>query len=377
MRDDRAKKILLKPIWLIFSSALGFPKEVTDVEKLEEDLFGREIPQNWTEKREKRYRHQKKPKSTEKSQNTDGVDQKIDKSTNLAYRDLKFRDPIIRDTMMLLRSGKRQKKGQLLLLEGRRLIEDALKSNMQMKKLFFSRPEELEELSDLLKYSPHSQLFRVTYRDLSLWSQLTTSPGILAIFERPTSIQSRPKNILPISVICDNIREPNNLGSVIRICAALPCREVLVMKGCTDPFDGKSLRGGAGGQFHVPLRYPVNWEDLQEILPEDNSVFVAENNVEKALNFTEKKPLDVAEFFLPEQNPGHHMTLIIGGETHGISEEGYRLMKLYKNSACLHIPLSECVESLNTASALAVILFELRRKLLEKRKLENYVQEEK
>lgn len=82
-----------------FSSSApdGFPKEVTDVEKLEEDLFGRELPQNWTEKREKRYRHvQKKPKSTKKSQNTDASDQEIDKSTNLAYRDLKFRDPIIR-----------------------------------------------------------------------------------------------------------------------------------------------------------------------------------------------------------------------------------------------------------------------------------------
>ncbi|XP_059613357.1 rRNA methyltransferase 3, mitochondrial [Phlebotomus argentipes] len=356
------------------SAANDFPKPAVDVEKLEEDLFGREVGQAWTERKNKRYPN--RPKRSRSSNSTDNntkkVELKIDKDTDLAYADLHHKDPIIRDAMMLLRSGKKLKKGGLLLLEGRRLIEDALKCNVRMRKLFFSRPEDLQDLAEQIKMSPtKTELYRITYKDLTLWSQLTTSPGLMAIFDRPVVAHSETENILPISVICDNIREPSNLGSVIRMCAALPCREVLVMKGCTDPFEPKCLRGGAGAQFHVPVKYPVAWEELEEILPKENSVFVAESNPKKAQMLTNEFPVDVAEYCLPSQGDEHHMTVIIGGETHGISEEGYGLMKLYANSACLHIPVSGGVESLNTASALAVILFELRRKINQRKIVEN------
>ncbi|GAB0090373.1 rRNA methyltransferase 3, mitochondrial [Sergentomyia squamirostris] len=341
-------------------------EDIHNVEKLEEDLFGREMKSGGEkEPRKKGFKTMKKKpleKSSEKSTNNEI---KIDENTNLTYRDLKLKDPILRDTMMLFNSSRTQKKNALMVLEGRRLIKDALKSNLTLRKLFFCRREDLKELADLLKNTEKSELYRTAYRDLTLWSQLSTSPGLLAVFDRPNNLQCKTENCLPISVICDNIREPNNLGSVIRICAALPCREVFVMKGCTDPFDAKCLRGGAGGQFHIPVKYPIEWESLPEHLPEENSVFVAESR-------KDNNSIDVAEYSLPPDHiKDHHMTVIIGGEIHGISEQGYKLMKLYKDSASLHIPLASCVESLNTASALAVILFELRRKF--QQNLENFV----
>uniref|UniRef100_A0A1B0CE19 tRNA/rRNA methyltransferase SpoU type domain-containing protein n=2 Tax=Lutzomyia longipalpis TaxID=7200 RepID=A0A1B0CE19_LUTLO len=118
------------------------------------------------------------------------------------------------------------------------------------------------------------------------------------------------------------------------------------MKGCTDPFDAKSLRGGAGAQFQIPIRYPVNWEDLPDILPPENSVIISESSVKKATT-NAHPPLDVAEFSLPNLGTDRHFSVVIGGETHGVSPEAYKLLRLYESSSCLHIPISEAVESLN------------------------------
>lgn len=59
-----------------------------------------------------------------------------------------------------------------------------------------------------------------------------------------------------------------------------------------------------------------------------------------------------------------HITLVIGGETEGISAESYKLATEY-NGCRINIPLANDIESLNTGGALGVIAFEIRRQCLE------------
>ncbi|ALC44766.1 CG14100 [Drosophila busckii] len=219
-----------------------------------------------------------------------------------------------------------------------------------------------------------TKIYKVPQHDLKTWSSLVTPPGLMALFERPKpqDVQRQQKATfpLPITVVCDNIREPNNLGSIIRTCAALPCSQVVVTHGCCDPWESKALRGGCGGQFRVPIQENVNWKDVAMHIPpetaEDCHIFIAENKADK-LSDESFSSINYAEL----KQTGAHNILIIGGESHGVSDDAYNFMKLVGDKGkCVYIPLAMGSDSLNVTSALTLILFEIRRQLLEKIELE-------
>lgn len=214
-----------------------------------------------------------------------------------------------------------------MIVEGVRLVIDALQTGIVPQTILITGQEQLRKLDtyqeELLAKS--CAIYRVAPKDLSIWSSLTTPPGIMAIFERPEAV-APPKNCLPITVICDNIREPNNLGSICRVCAALPCRQVMVMKGCADPWESKSLRGGCGGQFHIPIEYPVNWEDLGGVANGSHSqVLLADNKPAAGHRSIDMHTIDENLVGgLGEDLQERNIFLVIGGETHGISSEAYQ-----------------------------------------------------
>lgn len=152
------------------------------------------------------------------------------------YLKLERDDPLIDDVFLTINSKKHQDRRQLLPLEGRRLIQDALNVGLQMKFLIFSKIEQVKLIADDLKRAKtKAKLMKVPNHNLKFWSQLSTTPGIIAIFERPLDMntlieRTRPQQ-LPISIICDNIREPNNLGAMIRVAAAAGVDQVILTKG--------------------------------------------------------------------------------------------------------------------------------------------------
>lgn len=316
-----------------------------------------------------------------------------DASMDLSYVKLPLNHPQMQTLMLLTRSKKYRTQKHLLMIEGKRLIEDSLDAGLQLKYLFFSRLEKLELIKDLLHTKCKDEMpkiFRVPQHDLTFWSVMTTCPGLIAIFERPDDMTTiwdtavaqnaneMENSVGPrISVICDQIREPNNIGSIIRTCAALPCSQVILMKGCTDPWDTKALRGGCGGQFRVPIRGPVEWSSLPSFLPDPHqySVFVASNKLEQTIAGTRRKFASTPYSTVPFVRC-NHIVLIIGGETEGVSDEAIQFMANSnaenkskedefappKNS-CIHISLSNGVESLNSNAAAAIMLFEIRKQL--------------
>ncbi|XP_022231174.2 rRNA methyltransferase 3, mitochondrial [Drosophila obscura] len=296
-----------------------------------------------------------------------------DSELNLEFVRLTLQDPLTSTLLTTVRSRKRRDKNRQIIIEGRRLIKEALQCGLKMSSLIFSQKDQLallkEEVAQAQQES-RTKIYKVPHHDLKTWSSLVTPPGLLAVFDRPTE-KGLEKNLaeqqrlgtqpLPITVVCDNIREPNNLGSIIRTCAALPCSQVVVTRGCCDPWESKALRGGCGGQFRVPIRDDVSWEELSMSIPaeaaDDCHVFIAESNKGKLANRQAIDYADIAQI-------GSHNLLIIGGESHGVSEEAYSFMNLVGGKGkCVYIPLAAGIDSLNVASALTLLLFELRRKL--------------
>lgn len=278
--------------------------------------------------------------------------------SNISFHKLKRQDAELSKLFISLSKPNTRPLEQRIVLEGQRLIKEALSSDLSMDYLLFSKDEHLDYIEnafgvDKLK---DTTVIKVPYSDLKLWSQMTTFSGIMGVFKKPNINEQYEHNLysaLPITVICDNIREPNNLGSIIRTCAAIPCKKIIVAKGCANPWETKCLRGGAGGHFHVPVFGPLTWEEITRYhLDVTEQICVADNDASYGVSFDEMQY---------KSNVGK--TLVIGGETHGVSAEAKELCAKLKGSH-VHIPMANHVESLNTAAAVSIILFDMKIKCL-------------
>src|SRR5262249_33514926 len=149
------------------------------------------------------------------------------------------------------------------------------------------------------------------------------------------SIPRSPQHVL----VLDAISDPGNLGTILRTAAAAGVDLVLLAPGCVDPYNDKALRGGMGAHFRVPV-LAQSWEKIAEICT-NLTVFLGESYG----NLT----YDDADW-------AHGWALIIGSEAHGASEAASGLAQQR-----ISIPMAAETESLNAASAAAVILFEAAR----------------
>lgn len=334
-----------------------------------------------------------------------------DQELDLWFYKLPFEHPTLNNLIMMSRSKTFRERKHLLVIEGRRLMDDVLDAGLKMEYLFFSKREQLEQIhKKLIACKAKPKICRVPHDELSFWSVLQTCPGMIGVFKKPVDMEpiwnrfkqpetetskdesnidqvvqsTQPK----ITIICDQIREPNNVGSLIRTCAALPCTEIVLLKGCADPWETKALRGGAGAQFRIPIRGPMTWESVRSFLADDNqyTVFIADNKDGHGsqVDFNVKKGNSYSDV---PYNRCKHIVLIIGGETEGVSREAYEFMRskqrlqlktadeteaksdptpeseVVPEHQCLRIPLASGVESLNLNAATAILLFEIRKKL--------------
>jgi TrmH family RNA methyltransferase len=277
---------------------------------------------------------------------------------------LKNNDKKLGEIISTLRSkGKISKKDkeEKIVVEGNILIKEAIQSNIKLNKLIFS---DYRKIKDLIKFiarrsTPNeTEFFKVPDNDLLNYSILQTCPGSIAIFEKPKNIQPLP-NRFPIDVLVDNCREPNNLGAVIRIANAIPIQRVLLPKNNVDPWNTKSIRGSSGSIFKMPTETKLSWEDVQSLTSDSDLILIADNNTsnynpERCLMYDEL-PIELIE--------NKHITVIIGGESSGISPEAMKFVKARKDWRVVKIQIDNTMNSLNVSNALAVILFELRRKL--------------
>ncbi|XP_056329409.1 rRNA methyltransferase 3A, mitochondrial [Danio aesculapii] len=287
----------------------------------------------------------------------------------------------------------RDKEGKVLL-EGRRLICDALSVGASPQMIFFSLLERLQELP--LDKLQQAKLIKVKYEDIKMWSDLVTPQGLIAIFSKPDASRlTFPKDArlqsVPLFLICDNVRDAGNLGTILRCAAAAGCDRVLLSKGCVDAWEPKVLRSAMGAHFRLPVFPNLDWDDISKHLPKNVIVHVADN-----YSTSTKQPIsgqtenvssedysesdsddddddddDEDEDSLPHVKPQvYHESwargstaLVIGGETHGLSVEALHLAE-ETDGKRLFVPMAPGVESLNSAMAAGILLFEGRRQFL-------------
>ncbi|XP_024592174.1 rRNA methyltransferase 3, mitochondrial isoform X1 [Neophocaena asiaeorientalis asiaeorientalis] len=309
-------------------------------------------------------------------------------------------DKRLSSVMTVVKSRQFREKQGKILLEGRRLIADALKAGAVPKVFFFSRLEYIKELP--IEKLKGVSLIKVKFEDVKDWSDLVTPQGIMGIFAKPDHVkmtypESQLLHTLPILLICDNLRDPGNLGTILRSAAGAGCSKVLLTKGCVDAWEPKVLRAGMGAHFQVPIINNVDWEAVPNYLPNDTRVYVADNcglytqaqaqMSNKASDYgwvCDRRPLKFHKYeeeeenlesaaskgWLPELEVQSYdsdwteapAAVVIGGETSGVSLESLQLAESTGGGRLL-IPIVPGVDSLNSAMAASILLFEGRRQL--------------
>lgn len=170
-------------------------------------------------------------------------------------------------------------------------------------------------------------------------SEVQTPQGILAVFPIPTPA-SATDDASPLALILDRLRDPGNLGTLLRAAAGAGVSVVYLTPESVDPWNPKAVRAGMGAHFRVPIAQldAATLADLRARLP-----------LRVAASADAARPYDTVDWTGPA-------ALVIGGEAEGVGPE----LRAWA-SEDVAIPLAGGVESLNAAVAGAVILFEAAR----------------
>jgi len=232
-----------------------------------------------------------------------------------------------------------RREGSAFVVEGVRLAEEALQAGWNAQLLLHTPDLGLRAQAVVEGFATRgTPVEQVTEGVMHSASDTQTPQGVLAVLE----IISLP---LPTSLsfvfIPDGIRDPGNLGSMLRTAAAAGVEAVLLPGGGVDAYAPKVVRAGMGAHFRLPIS-SLEWPEIEAIvLKAGLQVVLAESGA--------GQPYTRCDLRSP-------LALIIGGEAQGAGQDARRLAQ-----ARLHIPMKNGVESLNAAAAAAVLLFEAAR----------------
>ena len=240
----------------------------------------------------------------------------------------------------LLGRAKERREAGAFVAEGVRLVEEAVKANWTCR--FALYDETLSERGRSQVESLKSRGVDVEEVSTSVMKSIseTEAPqGILAVLEFTNlPIPQSPNFIL----IPDQIRDPGNLGALLRSAAASGVQAVLIPPETTDAFAPKVLRSGMGAHFRLPI-HAMTWEEIKNTT-NGLQVYVADMDGSSCWDMDLSKPI----------------ALIVGNEAEGASESARKLA-----NGKISIPMSGETESLNAGVAGSVLMFEVMRQRIE------------
>lgn len=231
---------------------------------------------------------------------------------------------------------KERREANAFVVEGVRMVEEAANSNWRFQFVLYDETVNERgrlQVESLKKQGADVEL--VSDRLMKSLSDTETPQGILAVLEfNQLPIPDSLKFIL----IPDQIRDPGNLGTLLRSAAATDVQAVLIPPETTDAFAPKVLRAGMGAHFRLPI-HSMTWIDIQEKL-KGLQIYLADMDGPSCWETDLRKSL----------------ALIIGGEAEGASEEARKLA-----TQKISIPMAGNVESLNAGVAGSMLMFEVVR----------------
>lgn len=243
--------------------------------------------------------------------------------------------PLSKNQIKLITSLKQKKYRQqhgFFVVEGIKTINELLNSHIQLHALYTT---ERFLTNDTLEIFDKEVL--ISEADLKRISFLTTPNKALAIFKIPVT---KPIDTNELIVALDDVRDPGNLGTIIRLCDWFGISDLVCSHETVDCFNPKVIQATMGSITRVNVTYV----DLPSFLSETNvPIFGTFMDGENVYNKT-----------LPKKG-----ILVLGNEANGISNEITELVT--EKLAIPRFGNIQATESLNVATATAILLSEFRR----------------
>ncbi|MBI4790391.1 MAG: RNA methyltransferase [Chloroflexi bacterium] len=197
-----------------------------------------------------------------------------------------------------------------LVVEGVRSIEEAQGAGIVPALVFYTatvaeEPRAHALLARLRAVTP--EVFEVSDAVMQAMSSTETPSGILAVVPFPDlRLPAHPEFVL----ILDAVRDPGNVGTILRSARATGVDAVWFAPGTADPYNDKVVRAAAGALFRVPLRVAHVWPEVESALRGMPRIYLADAR---------------GEIEHSRADWSRPVALIVGGETEGASDAARRI----------------------------------------------------
>lgn len=236
----------------------------------------------------------------------------------------------------------REKEG-LFIAEGKKIVKEVLASGVRVRELFAS--EAFCTANESVIRSKGVKAHFITHDELKKISMLVNPDDALVVCEVPVRLPDPAQLGKDLALYLDGIRDPGNLGTIIRVCDWFGIKTVFCSHDSTEVYNPKTIQSSMGSFLRVNVFVSTLSELVEQvqqlgILCPVYGAFMAGENI----------------YEMNEWKPG---LLVIGNEAKGISEENSGLI-----NQKLSIPAfsSPAPESLNAAIAASLLVAEYRRK---------------
>lgn len=240
-------------------------------------------------------------------------------------------NPVVVETKKLYNKKYRKLNNQCII-EGEKLIREAINSGVKLNKIFSTNEKLLADFNENV-----SQLYLVTSSIIKELSSTISPQNIIAVIDTNYQYVSKSNCIL----ILDNLQNPDNYGAIIRSAVATNFNKILAIN-CVDKFNEKVIRASMGTIFRCEI-IETDYQQIEK-LSGNYTLFYADMGGKSIFNFDVKND---------------KIGFVVGNEGNGVSDE---IKKLVKNK--VSIPMENNVESLNATVAGSVIMYQIYSKLL-------------
>ena len=249
-----------------------------------------------------------------------------------------IQNPKLKLIRSLLGRARERRELGAFVVEGVRLIEEAINANWSIRFVLFDETLNERGMLDIKRLTSLGiEVDMLAAHVMKSLSETESPQGILAVLDLAPLPQPPSPNFI---LIPDQVRDPGNLGTLIRSADAAGVDVLLIPPGTTDPFAPKVVRAGMGAHFRLPI-LSMSWEQIEGLgSPASQHVLLADMQGGSCWETDLRQPL----------------TLIIGGEAEGASEQARKLANQH-----IRIPMAGKTESLNAAVAGSVLMFEVMR----------------
>ena len=251
-----------------------------------------------------------------------------------------LQNPLIKNILKLQEKSRERKKQQLFIIEGKREVELAFKSDFEIESLLFIskkiEPHYLKQFNakEVIEITPEIYQ-KIAYRE--------STEGIIALAKsKYINLKSLTfKNKYPLILVLEGIEKPGNIGAMIRSADAANIDAVILADPKTDHFNPNVIRSSVGGVFTKKIVISSSEEIIAFLRQKNIKMYAA--TLQNSNKYTDEDYTEAS-------------AIIVGTEANGLTQ-------IWRNHSIknINIPMQGEIDSMNVSVAAAILLFEAKR----------------